>query len=165
MSDPHTDPLGAEEPGIEPIPAPEGETELIETEYEVGQDNWSKSYVLQFDVHNPVFGIAGGLIVAITLLTLFFQTQAEPVFTGLRNWLTAHLDWFFLLSGNIFVLLCLALIVTPVGKIRLGGKDATPDYGYIGWFSMLFAAGMGIGLMFYGVSEPLGHFGAAFGGT
>ncbi|MBS1303303.1 BCCT family transporter [Loktanella sp. SALINAS62] len=164
MSDQHIDPLEAEELGIEPIPVPEGETEIIETEYEVGQDNWSKSYVLQFDIHNPVFGIAGGLIVAITLLTLFFQTQAEPFFTGLRDRLTEHLDWFFLLSGNIFVLVCLALIVTPVGRVRLGGTEARPDYGYIGWFSMLFAAGMGIGLMFYGVGEPLGHFGAAFGG-
>ncbi len=164
MSDQPIDPLKAEELGIEPIPAPEGDTEIIETQYEVGQDNWSKSYVLQFDIHNPVFGVAAGLIVAITLLTLFFQTQAEPFFTGLRDWLTARLDWFFLLSGNIFVLVCIALIITPVGKVRLGGTDATPDYGYIGWFSMLFAAGMGIGLMFYGVGEPLGHFGAAFGG-
>lgn len=164
MSDRHIDPLKAEELGIEQIPAPEGETEIIETRYEVGQDNWNKSYVLEFDIHNPVFAIAGGLIVSITLLTLFFQTQAEPFFTGLRDWLTAQLDWFFLLSGNIFVLLCLALIVTPLGRIRLGGTQATPDYGYVGWFSMLFAAGMGIGLMFYGVSEPLGHFAAAFGG-
>jgi betaine/carnitine transporter, BCCT family len=164
MSDRHIDPLEAEAPGIEPVPEPEGESQIIETEYAVGQDNWSKSYVIQFDVHNPVFGITAGLIVAITLLTLFFQTQSEPFFTGLRDWLTAHLDWFFLLAGNIFVILCLALIVSPLGKIRLGGTEATPDYGYVGWFSMLFAAGMGIGLMFYGVSEPLGHFNAAFGG-
>ncbi len=165
MTEEQMDPLAAEEMGVEPIPEPEGETEIIETEYEVGQDNWSKSYVLQFDVHNPVFGVAGGLIVAITLLTLFFQTQSEPFFTGLRDWLTGHLAWFFLLSGNIFVILCLALIVSPLGRVRLGGTEATPDYNYVGWFSMLFAAGMGIGLMFYGVSEPLGHFSAAFGGT
>jgi BCCT family betaine/carnitine transporter len=52
-----------------------------------------------------------------------------------------------------------------LGKVRLGGTKATPDYTYTGWFSMLFAAGMGIGLMFYGVSEPLSHFGSAMGGT
>lgn len=165
MSEQDRDPLEAEELGIEPVREPEGETEIIETEYEVGQDNWSKSYVLQFDVHNPVFGVAAGLIVAITLLTLFFQTQSEPFFTGLRDWLTAYLAWFFMLSGNIFVVLCLALIVSPLGRVRLGGTEATPDYGYVGWFSMLFAAGMGIGLMFYGVSEPLGHFNAALGGV
>jgi len=82
----------------------------------------------------------------------------------LRDWLTGNLDWFFLFSGNIFVILCLALIVSPLGKVRLGGPDATADYSYVGWFSMLFAAGMGIGLMFFGVSEPMSHFSAAYDG-
>ncbi len=59
------------------------------------------------------------------------------------------------------MLFCLLLIVTPMGKIRLGGADARPDYGYPGWFVMLFAAGMGIGLMFFGVSEPISHFGSS----
>jgi hypothetical protein len=63
-----------------------------------------------------------------------------------------------------FVIVCLALIVSPLGRIRLGGPEATPDYGYVGWFSMLFAAGMGIGLMFFGVSEPLSPLSAAFDG-
>ncbi len=51
-----------------------------------------------------------------------------------------------------------------MGKIRLGGANAVPDFGYVSWFSMLFAAGMGIGLMFYGVCEPLSHFGSSSGG-
>jgi BCCT family betaine/carnitine transporter len=78
---------------------------------------------------------------------------------------TKGFDWFFISAGNIFVLFCLMLIITPLGKVRLGGAAATPDYNYLGWFSMLFAAGMGIGLMFYGVSEPLSHFSSSFGGT
>src|SRR5690606_5716786 len=88
----------------------------------------------------------------------------QVAFEGVRDWVTSTFDWFFLIAGNIFVLLCLGLIVTPLGKVRLGGPEATPDFTMIGWFSMLFAAGMGIGLMFYGVSEPLGHFQAAFTG-
>ncbi len=63
------------------------------------------------------------------------------------------------------MLFCLFLIVSPWGSVRLGGADATPDYTYVGWFAMLFAAGMGIGLMFYGVAEPMSHFGTALGGT
>ena len=63
------------------------------------------------------------------------------------------------------MLLCLGLIISPLGSIRLGGPDATPDYSLSGWFAMLFAAGMGIGLMFFGVSEPLSHFGTALGGV
>lgn len=141
------------------IPAPDGTTALIETEYEVGQDNITAQIgPFGLDIHNPVFMISGLTIVAFVLLTLAFQEQAGVFFNSMRDWLTAAFDWFFLLAANIFVLLCLFLIVSPYGKVRIGGKEATPDYSYTGWFSMLFAAGMGIGLMFYGVSEPISHF-------
>ncbi|WP_193175925.1 BCCT family transporter [Oricola nitratireducens] len=141
------------------IPAPDGPTALIDTEYEIGQDNITTSIgPFGLDIHNPVFAISGLTIVAFVLVTLAFQESAGAVFNDLRVWLTSTFDWFFLLSANVFVLLCLFLIVSPYGKVRIGGKDATPDYSYSGWFAMLFAAGMGIGLMFYGVSEPISHF-------
>lgn len=155
----------ADTPEVEPIPEPEGETEIIETDYDIGQDNFSGSVALELDIHKVVFTVSAILIMLFTFLTLAFQNDVEPLFVGLRDWLTGNLGWFFLLSGNIFVLVCLGLIVSPLGKIRLGGPDATPDFGYVGWFSMLFAAGMGIGLMFYGVSEPLSHYSAAFEGV
>ncbi len=162
---PPVEDLEVPEDGAEPIPAPEGETELIETDYEIGQDNIARSWTLEFDIHHTVFTVSALGVVAFTFLTLAFQNEAEPLFTSLRDWLTGNLDWFFILSGNVFVILCLFLIVSPLGKIRLGGPDATPDFGYVGWFAMLFAAGMGIGLMFFGVSEPMSHFDAAFAGT
>ena len=162
MNDDHKD--GTEPPEIEPIPEPEGETEIIQTDYEIGQDNISSKLIFDFDIHNPVFPASALAIMAFTFATMAFQTELEPLFTALRDALTYNLNWFFLLAGNVFVLLCLFLIVSPLGKVRLGGPDATPDYGYVGWFSMLFAAGMGIGLMFYGVSEPMSHYSAAFGG-
>lgn len=150
----------------EALPAPEGATQVIETSYEIGQDNinYRRRFVFELDIHNVVFSVSAIGVVAFTLLTLMFQTTLDPFFTSLRDFLTSNLDWFFLLAGNIFVLLCLALIVLPLGRIRLGGPDATPDYTYLSWFSMLFAAGMGIGLMFYGVSEPLGNYTAAYEG-
>lgn len=117
------------------------------------------------DIHNRVFAIPSLTIIAFVLLTLMFQTQVEPMFGALRGWLTSNLDWFFISAGNIFVVVCIGLAISPLGKVRLGGTLAKPDYSYLGWFSMLFAAGMGIGLMFYGVSEPLSHFGSSMGGT
>lgn len=144
------------------IPAPEGPSDIIETDYEVGQDNIQP---FGLDMHNPVFLISGLAIVAFVVLTLAFQNDVEPLFKAIRGWLTGNLSWFFLLSGNVFVLLCLALIVLPFGRVRIGGQDATPDYSYSAWFAMLFAAGMGIGLMFYGVSEPISHFSSALAGT
>ena len=145
---------------------PDGAVNPIDTDYQIGQDNILVNVgPLGLDIHNRVFAISSLLVVGFVILTLMFQTQVEPVFSGMRNWLTSNLDWFFLSAGNFFVVVCLGLAVSPLGKVRLGGTEATPDYSYLGWFSMLFAAGMGIGLMFFGVSEPLSHFGTALGGT
>ncbi len=144
---------------------PDGKVNAIDTDYQVGQDNiLVKLGPFGLDIHNRVFLISGLSIVAFVLITLVFQNQTAPVFSAMRGWLTSNLDWFFISAANIFVLLCLALIVSPLGKVRLGGTEAKPDYSYVGWFSMLFAAGMGIGLMFYGVSEPLSHFTSALSG-
>ncbi|PIE06981.1 MAG: BCCT transporter [Rhodobacterales bacterium] len=133
-----------------------------DSDYDVGQDNVT---IFGFDIHNPVFAISGLTIIAFVFFTLAFQDQAESFFGWLRPALTSRFDWVFMLAGNIFVLFSLFLIVTPYGSIRLGGPDAKPDYGYMGWFAMLFAAGMGIGLVFWGVAEPISHYGAAIGGT
>nr|WP_267956377.1 BCCT family transporter [Halomonas sp. MCCC 1A17488] len=150
----------------EGVPAPEGPANLIDTDYVIGQDNLATDKLgFSIDLHGKVFTISALVTVFFVVLTLALQDQVEPLFTALRDWLTGNLDWFFLLAGNVFVLLCLALIVSPLGKVRIGGMHAKPDFTYLGWFAMLFAAGMGIGLMFYGVSEPMSHFGAALGGT
>ncbi|KFE36137.1 BCCT family transporter [Thioclava atlantica] len=140
------------------IPAPEGATELIETDYEIGQDNLEgKVGPFGFDVHNPVFMVSAIAIVAFVFYALALPEQAGAIFGWLRPYLTSTFDWFFLTAADIFVVFCLALIVSPWGSVRLGGKDATPDFSYVGWFAMLFAAGMGIGLMFFGVLEPVYH--------
>ncbi len=148
------------------IPPPTDTALLVETEYEIGQDNVEGQVgPFGFDIHNPVFLISGLSIVAFVFYTLALPEQSGALFTWLFDSVTKGFDWFFLGSANIFVLFCLFLIVTPWGSVRLGGAAATPDYTYIGWFAMLFAAGMGIGLMFYGVSEPISHFSSAMGGT
>ncbi len=134
----------------------------IKTSFKIGQDNITP---FGLDIHNPVFLISGLSIVAFVLITLMFQEGAAAFFGWLRPAITSTFDWFFLSAANIFVLFGLLLVVTPLGKVRLGGQDATPDFSYIGWFAMLFAAGMGIGLMFFGVSEPISHFGSSMGGV
>jgi BCCT family betaine/carnitine transporter len=148
------------------IPTPDGAADVIDTDYTIGQDNVEGNVgPFGFDIHNPVFMISGICIVAFVFYTLALPEQAGAVFSWLFSSVTKGFDWFFISAGNIFVLFCLMLIVTPLGNVRLGGASAVPDYNYLGWFSMLFAAGMGIGLMFYGVSEPLSHFSSSLGGT
>ncbi|MBE0481879.1 MAG: BCCT family transporter [Bacterioplanes sp.] len=145
---------------------PDGDVNPIDTDYQIGQDNIVVNVgPFGLDIHNRVFLISGLTVIAFVVFTLLFQAQAAPFFGNLRGWLTSNLDWFFISAANIFVILCFILIVSPLGRVRLGGTEATPDYGYLGWFSMLFAAGMGIGLMFYGVSEPLSHYSSAYAGT
>jgi len=150
----------------EGVPAPEGAASLIDTDYVIGQDNLTASPLgINLDIHGKVFAISAVVTLFFVLLTLALQTEVEPLFGAMRSWLTSNLAWFFIFAGNIFVLLCFGLILSPLGKVRIGGTEAKPDFTYIGWFSMLFAAGMGIGLMFYGVSEPMSHFDAALAGT
>ncbi|MEC9342223.1 MAG: BCCT family transporter, partial [Pseudomonadota bacterium] len=130
-------------------------TDVTDHDLEVGQDNVQ---IAGLDVHNPVFIISGLIILAFVIVTSIFQEGASEFFGWLRPAATEWFDWLLVIAGNLFVIFCLVLIVSPYGKIRLGGKDAVPDFGYTGWFAMLFAAGMGIGLMFFGVSEPISHF-------
>jgi len=139
--------------------APDGPARLIETDYAVGQDNIQPRVgPFNLDIHNPVFVISGLTIVAFVFFTLALPEQAGALFGWLRPAVTSTFDWFFLLAGDIFVILAVVLMISPLGKVRIGGMDAKPDYSYPGWFAMLFAAGMGIGLMFFGVSEPISHY-------
>ena len=138
---------------------PEGEAEVVETDYVVGQDNIQATIgPFGLDIHNRVFLISGLTIVAFVFFALALPGQAGALFGWLRPAITSAFDWLFLLAGNIFVLVSLGLMVSPLGRVRIGGTEARPEYSYAGWFAMLFAAGMGIGLVFFGVSEPISHF-------
>ncbi|WP_339934946.1 BCCT family transporter [Vreelandella glaciei] len=149
----------------EGIPAPEGAANLIDTDYVIGQDNITTNAMgLNLDLHGKVFSISAVVVLLFVVLTLALQDTIAPIYDAIFGFLTGNLAWFFILAANIFVILCIGLIFSPLGKIRIGGADAKPDFTYIGWFSMLFAAGMGIGLMFFGVNEPLTHFGTSFDG-
>lgn len=138
----------------------------IDTDYQIGQDNWEGKFGgMNIDIHNPVFAVSAIAIMAFVFYTLALPQQAEAIFQAMFDFTTKSFDWFFILGANIVVLFALFLVFSPFGSIRLGGPDAKPDHSYLGWFAMLFAAGMGIGLMFYGVSEPMTHFSTAIGGT
>ncbi|CAG35693.1 probable glycine-betaine transporter (OpuD) [Desulfotalea psychrophila LSv54] len=133
-----------------------GKYSIDTTDYTIGQDNIQK---WGFDVHNIVFGVSAGLILLFLLATLFSDPHtAKMALDGVKWKIIANFDLLFIWSVNIFVLFCLGLIVSPYGKIRLGGDDAVPDYSVCSWLAMLFAAGMAIGLMFWSVAEPVAYF-------
>jgi len=126
-----------------------------QTDYEPGQDNVNP---FGLDLHNPVFFVSAFLILVFVIGTLVFPEQAKDMLDGTKWDVIAWFDWLFLSGANIFVLFCLALLALPLGRIRLGGQDAKPEFSRISWFSMLFAAGMGIGLMFWAVAEPVAYY-------
>ena len=108
--------------------------------------------------HNSVFLISSILIILFVIGTLIFPEGAKASLDGAKNWSINNFDWLFMISANGFVLFCITLIFLPLGKIRLGGDDAKKDYSTLSWFAMLFAAGMGIGLMFWSVAEPVAYY-------
>ena len=110
------------------------------------------------DVHRIVFPVITTIIILFISITLIFPEIAGNAFTEFRLWLTSRFDWVFIITTNILLLFCLILTITPAGKIKLGGQDSQPEFSRLSWFSMLFAAGLGIGLMFFGVYEPVNHF-------
>ena len=106
----------------------------------------------------PVFYvsiIAAGIFI---LWGAFFPGNVESVLSIVNDFISNKLGWVYMLAMTAFVVFAIYLIFSPYGKIRLGRQDEKPQYRYFTWFSFLFTAGMGVGLVFYGVNEPVTHF-------
>ncbi len=102
----------------------------------------------------PAAAIAGAFIV----FALFFPNAAEATFGAVQTTIVSAFNWYYVLIAAFFVVFALAMGFSRFGNIKLGQDDDEPEFSTMSWFSLLFAAGMGIGLVFYGVSEPLSHF-------
>ncbi len=116
-----------------------------------------------FDL-NPVVSITTGCIVILLSIYAFISQQglfnlrpAKEVFEEAKKFIITWGDWLFILSSNFFIILCIYLATSRLGKVRLGGVRAKPEFTNFSWYSMLISAGMGIGLMFWAVGEPLYH--------
>lgn len=124
------------------------------TDYKIGQDNLTH---LGLDLHAPVFPLSAFFITFFVLYTLFMPEQSSIALFAARDFVIHQFDWLLSYSANLFVIFCIVLVFTPLGRIRIGGIKAKTEFSNMSWFSMLFAAGMGIGLMFWGVAEPLAY--------
>ena len=131
-----------------------------DTDYEVGQDNVE---VLGLDVHNPVFFLAATLVLLFVGLTLVFPETSGSYLLAAKSYTLQSFDWLFALTPVLVFGFCMALAISPLGRIRLGGRDAKPEYRLHSWIAMLFAAGVGIGFMFWGAAEPLAYHSDWFG--
>lgn len=123
----------------------EGEAHLVST----------KKY---FDVDGPVFWPAAIVIILFIAITLIVGEPMNEVFSTIQTSISNYGGWFFVISVNIFLFFVLFIAFSKYGSIRLGGPKARPEFSKGAWFAMLFSAGMGIGILFWSVGEPINHF-------
>lgn len=105
-----------------------------------------------------VFWVTLGILSTMILFGVIAPGTFERLTGDLRGFITNTLGWYYLLAVTGFVAASAFIIVSPYGKIKLGKPDDKPDYNYLTWFAMLFSAGMGIGIVFWGAAEPVSHF-------
>jgi len=108
----------------------------------------------------PVFFPAAGLTALVVILTVLSPKLAGSIFNSINSWIIETAGWFYALSVSALLIICLFLAFSSLGQVRLGPDHSKPDYSYASWFAMLFSAGMGIGLLFFGVAEPIMHYAA-----
>lgn len=106
----------------------------------------------------PVFYTSAVLIAILVMFAGFFPTTAQSFFGDLQSWIVENVSWFYILAVALILLSAIFLAFSRYGDIKLGPDHSQPDYKSTSWFAMLFSAGMGIGLMFFGVAEPVMHF-------
>ena len=108
---------------------------------------------------NPVVSLGSGLFLLLfSGYALFNLENASVVFENVKNTIISRGDWVFIFSSNFFILVSLYLAFSKLGEVRIGGVHSEPEFNNFSWYSMLISAGMGIGLMFWAVGEPLYHF-------
>ncbi|MBG6120811.1 MULTISPECIES: BCCT family transporter [unclassified Sphingobium] len=112
----------------------------------------------RMQVNAPVFYISAVLIVAFAAFGALFPDRAGDMFNSVQNFIVRDFGWFYIASVAGFLIFALYLMLSRYGDIKLGPDDSEPEYSYLSWFAMLFSAGMGIGLIFFGVAEPVQHY-------
>ena len=122
---------------------------------EPGEDNMVG---FGFDIHPQVTFASTFILIIFILLTVMFQEQAKEIFSNTMSFITSNFGWFLILATNVFILASLYFAFSRFGDIRIGGNEAKPEFTTPSWYAMLLSAGMGIGLMFWSVGEPIFHY-------
>ena len=105
---------------------------------------------------HPMMAIgSAGLVAAFVLFTLISPQTADGLYSSARDFIAAELSWYYIVLMNLYIALALVLVFSRYGTIRLGADSDKPEFGYFAWFSMLFGAGIGIGILFWSIAEPM----------
>ena len=112
----------------------------------------------RMQINPPVFYLSAALVLAFVLYGAVFTDHAGRVFAAIQARIVADFSWLYVAATAGFLFFALFLMVSRYGDIKLGPDDSEPEYSYASWFAMLFSAGMGIGIIFFGVAEPIQHY-------
>ncbi|MCF8469529.1 MAG: choline BCCT transporter BetT [Parvibaculum sp.] len=111
-----------------------------------------------FQANAPVFLGSTALIFVVLAFAVRDPQDASVLFAGVQNWIVHEMGWLYVGAVATFLVFAVGVAASSMGNIKLGPDDSEPDFSTGSWFAMLFSAGMGIGIMFYGVAEPMLHF-------
>lgn len=109
-------------------------------------------------VNKTVFIGATLVLIASVLFTLIFEAEADYYFGVAQTYVSEHGGWIYTLAANLFIVFCLYMALGKFGKVRIGGKDAKPEFSLWAWFAMLFSAGIGNGLVLFSIADPVRDF-------
>ncbi|MBW3601553.1 MAG: BCCT family transporter [Actinobacteria bacterium] len=113
---------------------------------------------LQRHTNPPVFVVSALVVVAFLAAGVLFTGVTGAAATAVQGFITTYFGWFYILGVSFLLVFVLALLPTGYARVRLGPDDSRPEFSTTAWFAMLFTAGMGIGLVYFGVAEPMAHF-------
>ncbi len=112
----------------------------------------------RWHVHPVVFPVSAVLIGSFALLGIIFTERVGQITGAVQDWIVFYFGWFYIVSVTLFLIYIVWLALTKYGHVKLGANDEKPEFSWLTWFSMLFSAGMGIGLLYYSAAEPILHF-------
>ncbi|MDI3325782.1 BCCT family transporter [Pontibacterium granulatum] len=108
---------------------------------------------------NPIITITSKVVIAaLVIMAIVFPDKAAELLGSINSVLLATFNSYYIFSVSLFLIFCIGMAVSPIGKVRLGSENDRPEFSNFSWFAMMFGAGMGIGLMFYSIGEPMYHF-------
>jgi transporter, betaine/carnitine/choline family len=124
-----------------------------------GTDMKFKQFIQNKSSFNPsVVGITLFFVLLLLSAALVWPQNTEALLNAMKQFIFQNVSWFYILTFSVFLIFLLALPISSLGSIKLGTNEDEPEFSFLSWLAMLFAAGMGVGLMFFGVAEPLSHF-------
>ena len=109
-------------------------------------------------LHSGMGLAAKGMVVAFVVFTALNVEFANGIYSAVRGWIETALNWYYVIALVILMFVCFYLMLSRFGKIRLGDDDSRPEFSRFSWFAMLFSAGVGIGILFFGIAEPMFYF-------